>query len=346
MTTTWKAPAKLILFGEHSVVYGKHAVAAALSLSTIASAKYVRYPGATSLDVVVHTAGRRRCSGSGADDEEDAKKLKNAIAAIAASIEKKAVGKLEIWIGGNVPEGAGLGSSAALSVAVAAAVNDVLKGFVSVQPEIWRTTINNAALEGERIFHDNPSGVDNTVSSHGGALLFAKGTAPKHFSLSSKEGGRSIRVLIVDTGVPRSTKDAILAVRGRLEADKGRIEGAFERMDAIALEAFDILQARPVNVSALDALVDENHKLLRDVLGVGHPALDKAVSLCAASGIHAKISGAGCGGCVFGFIKDSFPSRDLSDLISKLTAEGMRPYVVDLGASGVCEVPTEPPPSS
>ena len=242
------------------------------------------------------------------------------------------------------PEGAGLGSSAALSVACAAAIHDVLQGFLCIQRDAWCARINKAALAAEHVFHENPSGVDNTIATYGGAVLFAKGETPKHFSVASS--GSGVRVIIIDTGVPRSTRDAILAVRQRLDADKPRLEAAFDRMDAIAMEAHGLLQARPLDFGKLDSLVDENHRILCDVLGVGHPSLDKAVSICADAGIHVKLTGAGCGGCVFGFIKDSFPPRELSALMSKLTNEGMKPSVVQLGAAGVCEVPTEPPPSA
>lgn len=335
--TTWKAPGKLILFGEHSVVYGKHAVAAALSLTTYATARYTPGPGTAPLRVAVHTAPDRPRAG------DDGARLEAAVRAIAGALGAAPGGALEVWVRGNVPEGAGLGSSAALCVASAAAVRDALAGYCCAAGGAWRTAVNAAALAGERVFHASPSGVDNTVSTHGGAVLFAPGAPLAHFALAGR-GEAALRVLVVDTGVPRSTAAAVLAVRARRAAQPAAVDAALARMDAIALAAFALLQARPRDHRALDALVDENHRLLRDTLGVGHPAIDRAVALCAAAGVHAKITGAGCGGCVFGFLAPSLAPRALDALTRSLVAAGMRPLVVTLGALGVSQVPTLPPP--
>lgn len=315
--TTWKAPGKLILFGEHSVVYGKHAVAAALSLTTYATARYTPAQNTDPLTITVHTAPGRHPTA------DDSARLEAAVRAIAGAHGTDSGGALEVWVRGNVPEGAGLGSSAALCVATSAAVRDALTDYRCTAGPAWRTAVNAAALAGERVFHASPSGVDNTVSTHGGAA--------------------ALRVLVVDTGVPRSTAAAVLAVRARRAAQPAAVDAALARMDAIALAAFALLQARPRDHRALDALVDENHRLLRDTLGVGHPAIDRAVALCAAAGVHAKITGAGCGGCVFGFLAPTLAPRTLDGLTRVLTDAGMRPLVVTLGALGVSQVPAQPP---
>ena len=372
--TTWKAPGKLILFGEHSVVYGKHAVAAALSLATSAVARFTPSPPSSTaatapqpLSVCVHTVPRARGA-------EETARLEAAVRAMAGALGARD-GALELWVRGDVPEGAGLGSSAALCVASAAAVRDALADYRCEARGAWRAAVDAAALAGERVFHASPSGVDNAVSTHGGALLFARGAVRAHLSLSpgggndfstgngsgnGKVGSRTtssfstgtttststlsgIRVLVVDTGVPRSTAEAVRAVRARRESQPAQVDAALARMDAIALEAFARLQARPRDYGALDALVDENHRLLRDALGVGHPAVDRAVALCAAAGVHAKITGAGCGGCVFGFLAPSLAPRTLDSLTRALTSAGMRPLVVSLGAPGVSQVPAQPP---
>ena len=334
--TTWKAPGKLILFGEHSVVYGKHAVAAALSLTTYATARYTPAQNTDPLTITVHTAPGRHPTA------DDSARLEAAVRAIAGAHGTSTGGALEVWVRGNVPEGAGLGSSAALCVATSAAVRDALADYRCTAGPAWRTAVNAAALAGERVFHASPSGVDNTVSTHGGAVLFAPGAPLAHFALEGR-GAAALRVLVVDTGVPRSTAAAVLAVRARRAAQPAAVDAALARMDAIALAAFALLQARPRDHRALDALVDENHRLLRDTLGVGHPAIDRAVALCAAAGVHAKITGAGCGGCVFGFLAPTLAPRTLDGLTRALTDAGMRPLVVTLGALGVSQVPAQPP---
>ena len=326
--TTWKAPGKLILFGEHAVVHGAHAVAAALSLNTVAAARFTPRADAAELGVSVHTEH------SGGSERLDA-----AVRAVAEAVDPRARGELELWLRSSVPAGAGLGSSAALCVSAAAAIGDALANYRTACSSAWLAAVNDAALAGERVFHKNPSGIDNTVATYGGVVCFARCTTLKRAPVGAERG---LRVVVVDTGVPRATGDAVAAVQARLDRDRAAVEAAFARIDAIAEKAFSLLQAAPVDHAALDALVDENHALLRDALGVSHPAVERAVALCAECGVHAKLTGAGCGGCVFGFVHGA-SSNSLASLVRRAEEAGMRAHVLVLGAPGVSEVPTPPP---
>jgi mevalonate kinase len=185
----------------------------------------------------------------------------------------------------DLPIGAGLGSGAAVSVAVVRALAAFLEHEITVK------AISALTYEVEKIHHGTPSGIDNTVVAWERPVYFVKGNAPEVFTI-----GAPFHVLIADSGISGSTREAVAGVRQRWEQARELYEARFDQMGAIADAARQAIargeQAR------LGKLLDENHVRLREI-GVSIPVLDRLVTAAREAGaLGAKLTGAGMGGNV------------------------------------------------
>jgi mevalonate kinase len=214
--------------------------------------------------------------------------------------------------GSTLPVGAGLGSSAALAVAAA---SSLLWARDRVDPDTAApdhkqvlARINQWAFAAETLFHGTPSGLDNSVATHGGVMVFQKEPA----MMMPLAGASSIRVVIVNTNVPKNTKQLVSKVRSRREKDPAIIQPIIMAMDALARRAASVLSSD--DSTALGELVATNHALLNG-LGVGHAALDLVVSKSLSHSMPAKLTGAGGGGCAFVLVP---PRADIGALVEAL----------------------------
>jgi mevalonate kinase len=255
---------KLLLCGEHAVVHGSGAIAVAVDRGTTVTLTEVRGPTRVSS---AHT---------------DARVLQALLAVLPHE-------GFDVGIHTDLPVGRGMGSSAALAVALVRARASLVGDSLPVS-EIYAR-----ALPIERAFHGNPSGVDVAVSAAGGCLYFRRGDPPIREPLPAPR----FRLVVLDSGVAGDTAALVAAVTAR----RPRIDGALERIAALVEQAREAL-ADPI---ALGLLLDENHALLREI-GVSTPALDALVALAKGAGAHgAKLAGAGGGGVVLAVVDDPVP---------------------------------------
>lgn len=205
-----------------------------------------------------------------------------------------------------LPVGAGLGSSASYSVVIATALL-ILNKFIPVdfnkteRREEYLGKINHYAFKAEEVIHGNPSGVDNAVATFGGAKTFMRGQG-----FATLEGFQSLRLLLTNTKVPRSTSALVAGVGEKKKKYPLIIDPMLDSMNAIALhcrDAFKKSQDKEQLMDELEDLVQLNHCLLQG-LGVSHPSLEKIRSITAESGLKTKLTGAGGGGCAVTFIRD------------------------------------------
>jgi len=275
---------KVILLGEHAVVYGYPALVGALDRGVTAAALPTPAGGALRLDVpgwqlAVHASTR-----------PDADPPARALAAIADSL---GIGRPAVTIVAEtqLPPGAGLGSSAALAVACARA----LAAFASVPAS--PAVIAEAAGAAERVFHGTPSGIDVAVALAGGLGVFRKASGLRAIATPS------LRVLVgppadaTGAGVvpaSRSTKEMVdrVADATRGDPDDARLRelGGLTDHGAAALLARDLAK--------LGAAMDRAHATL-SALGVSTVRLDQLCAVARAAGAYgAKLTGGGGGGAV------------------------------------------------
>jgi mevalonate kinase len=199
---------------------------------------------------------------------------------------------LYVAIRSDLPIGRGMGSSAALAVALVRAAARY-EGRTLSDDETWER-----GFAVERIFHGNPSGVDHAVAARGGALWYTRGPPPTFRPLPTP--GWSLVVL--DSGTAGDTQQMVSGVASRrpgVDADLAAIGALVSRVEAAWSDP-----------PALGALLHENHVLLQRI-GVSTPALDALVDLATSHGAWgAKLCGAGGGGVVAALHPD--PARLLT----------------------------------
>ncbi len=200
----------------------------------------------------------------------------------------------------TLPSRAGLGSSAALTVALARLV---------LGTEARLADVVEASLAGERVFHGAPSGIDSWVAARGSVLWFVRGETPEPIQL-----GAPLPLVVIASGVPRSTADQVAKVSRRLERHPTATAAIFDAIGALVAEGRNALQRGQLDVVA--EIMDMNHGLLA-ALDVSSPTLDRLVLQAREAGARAaKLTGAGGGGCVL-----ALPSVDGADGLVRSIAE-------------------------
>jgi mevalonate kinase len=263
--------AKVILLGEHAVVHGQPALAAALDVGVRVRAVRAASPRllVPAWDVDV-----------GPDGGSELSTVFRAILAEAAPV----VREVELTVAPEVPSRAGLGSSAALAVAMVRA----LATLAGERPDA--DEIEARASRAEAIFHGRASGIDAAVACRGGVLRFVRGERPAAVAC------RPLPAVVAQVEPRTSTSEMVARVARALEAEPRRVGAVFEEIGGLVDEA-----VRRVEVDDLDSLgdlMDRNQGLLRD-LGVSTPALDRACARAREAGaVGAKLTGAGGGGCM------------------------------------------------
>jgi mevalonate kinase len=275
------APAKIILFGEHAVVYGQPAIAVPFTALT-ATADSTPGPAGSGLTIVAHDMSvvhRVQPGDQGADDA----------LVVAAQLTLKKLGTttpdLNIDIRSSIPVASGFGSGAAVSAALirelSAAMGSPLDG----------DELNALVYEVEKVHHGTPSGIDNTVVVKGRPVYFVRGQEPESFTI-----GKTITLIIANSGVPASTRDTVRAVRKLYEADPDTYRQYFEHIGAIVRSARRAIEQG--ELAEIGSLMNRNHVALR-LLTVSAPFLDSLTqAACDAGAVGAKLSGGGRGGNV------------------------------------------------
>ena len=266
------APGKVLLFGEHSVVYGHPAIACALDRGVEAIAR--RGPTEIRCDEWDLVA-----------EPGDGSKVGAALEALLARLPCDGAA---VELMPSIPPGAGLGSSAAMAVAAARAIA-TLHG-ASLEPAVLEV----AAEASERVFHGNPSGLDQTTVIRGGLIRFRRGAAGPSVEMIARSSPLPLVVALVEPGA--DTGEMVAAVRRQRERLTGIAAGIHAQMGAIADAACAALAAE--EDERVGELMNVNHHLL-GAIGVSTPALDAAASIARAAGaLGAKLTGAGGGGAI------------------------------------------------
>jgi mevalonate kinase len=281
------APGKIILLGEHAVVYGRPALAVPVrQVQACATLELVDGgpPGGVYLDCpdLELSAWLHEIPGD------------HPLAAIcAATLARLSAGDfspVHLTLTSTIPVASGLGSSAAVSVAIARSLNRHFGGALGEEE------ISDLAFAVERIHHGTPSGIDNTVVAYDRPVFFRRGQPPEPLSI-----GGSFHFLIGDTGIAAPTAEAVGKVRERWQANPGSLEAMFDEIGQLVLEGrHALLLGLPED---LGPVLRRNHEQLRR-LGVSSADLDRLVEAAGAAGaLGAKMSGGGLGGNMIALVR-------------------------------------------
>ena len=288
---------KVILLGEHGVVYGHPALAGALALGVSAVAR----PAA---------ANRLRVDAWKIDTARDPGGTPaQALAALVSALGPPR--PVEVEAVATVPSRAGLGSSAALAVAAARAI------AAAFGRTLADDQIEAVANEAERVFHGNPSGVDVALATRGGIGVFEREqgltplpVAPFHLAVGL-------------SGVPRDTGARVADVARRRERDRAGTDAALTHLGDLARRGRDALAGG--RLVDLGELFDDAHRTLAG-LELSSPALDRLCVIARQAGARgAKLTGAGGGGAVIAIGNEIQVAR-------AWRREGFESLVVEVGA--------------
>ncbi|MCK6539839.1 MAG: mevalonate kinase [Anaerolineales bacterium] len=307
--TASSAPGKIILFGEHAVVYERPALAAPVTQvhADVEVADSDR-PGIwiNAPDIDLHAELNSLPS-----DHPIASVIHNFLflsrvpRSQPLSQREKGIRfpNLEIKIASTIPVASGLGSGAAVTVALLRALSSHLDHPMTDEE------VNAFAYEIEKLHHGTPSGIDNTVVTYVKPVYFVKGQP-----IETLQVGKPFTIVIGDTGLPAPTKDSVGDVRKLWEADKEKWEGVFDKVGEIAKKAREAIESGEWKV--LGELMDQNHALLQEMT-VSSPELDRLVSAARNAGaLGAKLSGGGRGGNMIALVEPEKAEAVASALIS------------------------------
>ncbi len=316
------APAKIILFGEHFVVYGEPAIVLAIDKRAYAKVENRDDKRLYLHSVNLNLAGYFE-NGTFKIEQGDAKEAKMKFEPVKLAAERvlethgKNVG-LNIEISSTVPVAAGLGSSAAVVAAVTAAVGALLDVKISKE-DVFRIT-----YEAEKIVHGTPSGIDPAISTFGGTLLFQMDTGFKPLDVKM-----DIPLVIGDTGVERLTRVQVEKVREIKEKYPQVVDPIMLAAREIVLRAIDAIKEN--DLDALGDLMNINQALLCGV-GVSDESLEWLINAARKAGaLGAKLTGAGGGGCMIALAKN----ENLEQVLEAIQKAGGRPFIARKTDEGV-----------
>lgn len=296
------APAKVILFGEHAVVYNQPALAVPVS-SLRATAEVVAQTAAGTGTLVLTMD---------LDTQDKVTQINAAFSRTIALVEQAL--KLnsldfEVRIVSQIPIASGLGSGAAVTAALARVLAMACgRSFDSAR-------LNDLVYEVEKLHHGTPSGIDNTVIVYEKPVYFVRNQPLEILSISVP-----FELVIADTGQSALTHVAVGDVRKLFEKEPAHIGSIVEAVGDIARTAREKIRAG--ETAALGQLMVQNHALLRE-LTVSSPILDRLVQAALDAGaLGAKLSGGGRGG-------------NMIALVTAETRETVSEALIEAGAARV-----------
>jgi mevalonate kinase len=295
-----RACGKVILLGEHAVVYGVPALAVGIELGAFATAR----PAERSSIRLGNTV-------SEADDDTDVAR------AFAALLAELGTPPLQIQVELELPPGCGLGASAAIAVAVARAA---LEATSSGPAEL--SLVLGAAMAWERVFHGNPSGVDTAAAASGGCILFTRGEP-----LVRVEAKVALRLAVAVAGPPASTKTMVEGVARIKERRPELFEKSLDGIHSLVRNAKLCIEAG--DTIGLGRLMDLNQMLLSGLF-VSTESIERACHLAREAGaLGAKLTGAGGGGAVVALVGD-----DAQPVLDAWRGAGLRCFETVVRAAG------------
>lgn len=284
------APGKVILFGEHAVVYGRPAIAA--PVSEVRATAEIEDAAAGGVRILAPDVDQDyRLADASSEDP---------LAAAVRLVQREAgldrLPDLTITVRSDIPIASGLGSGAA----TAAALIRALARHLEREDLAQDAQVSDLTYEVEKIHHGTPSGIDNTVVALEQPVFFVRQEPDNR--IETFRVARPLHLLIGDTGRRSSTKEVVGDVRRQWQRETQRFEELFAACGRISRAARSAVEAG--DLPHLGRLMRENHAILKEMT-VSSPELDRLVQAAGDAGaLGAKLSGAGRGGNMVALVED------------------------------------------
>ncbi len=273
------APGKVILFGEHAVVYGRPALAVPLLK---VRAKAVLQPTSGEAFRIIAPDLKRDYPLTQAQPDDP---LATIVSLTLNHLEQPTPPEATLSVSSTIPLGRGLGSGAAISSAIVRATAAFFERTLSP------ATISALVYEVEKLYHGTPSGIDNTVVAFEQPVYFIKGRPIRRIRVA-----QPLTLVVGDTGLISPTHKVVGDLRQRRLADVERYEGYFDEIEVITHQAGQAIEYGTSTLTGIGKLMNENQEIL-ETIGVSSPALERLIGAARRAGaLGAKLSGAGWGG--------------------------------------------------
>ena len=296
------AAGKVILLGEHAVVFGKHALA--LPIPEAVTATVRESAAGTILEVPDWGLSREVLPDAGGGDAVVRRILEH------LGIEGRG---FTIRVRSVLPRAMGLGSSAAFAVAIVRAF-DALLGL-----SLDDARVNEIAFDCEKLAHGNPSGVDNTLATYARPMLFRNGES---FRSEALEPGGNPPIVIACSHQPGATYEQVAGVRARYERQPAVFAAIFDQVDALSVAGAKALLEG--DYAQLGQLMNVCQGLL-NAIGVSTPELERMADIARKAGAAgAKLTGAGGGGSIVAACPGT-----VADVAAALQSAGYSTIILD-----------------
>ncbi len=282
-------------------MYGLPAIASALGSQTTANVNVVEGTGWIVDDQRPATPGYKKKK-----YKEAMQSIKNVLEYLKVDTESQ---KLEIFFTGDLIAASGVGASAAQCTSLARALNDTFDLKLNDEK------INELAYEGEKAYHGTPSGIDNTASTYGGLIWFAKNLSGGKNTMDLLQTPKKIPLVIANSGITASTTEVVADVRRLKEDNPNKFEKIFNEYKNLAGKAKEALIKG--DIITIGSLMNQNHKLLQRITVSGE-INDKLVKISIENGaVGAKMTGTGRGGLVIALVENKEIQENVAEAIMK-----------------------------
>jgi mevalonate kinase len=288
MGQTVSASGKIILLGEHAVVYGKPSLAVPLSaLRAYAQTVPLTYNSGLRI-TAVDLNNQEFVLGTSLRDQDQP--LVTAAELLLDSLDYSPP-DANIILHSDIPIASGMGSGAAITTALFRAL------LYQIGKSVSDDQLNDLVYQVEKIYHGAPSGIDNAVIVFEQPIYFVRGNPIERLNIS-----KPLTLLVADTGIGASTKLAVADVRALYDADTLSIKGLLDSIGELV--AVGRMAVENGDHLTLGKAMNENHKLLQQ-LTVSSPLLDRLVTVAQGAGAFgAKLSGGGRGGNMIALVSE------------------------------------------
>lgn len=314
MKSVASAPGKIILFGEHFVVYGIKAILCSIDKRITATSQF-----SDDKKIRIRSLlGESEMSIESLNLESVQHKFMKPFFYIAqkAIKENSMEHGIEISIESEIPAGVGLGSSSAACVAVTASVNGLFH-------KLPKDEVVKIAIQAERTIFEQNSGADSSVSTFGGLVSYDLKSGFQNISSRN-----DLSFVISNSTQVHDTQDVVRQVRNFKEENKELFNKLCNEEIEIINNAITSLEKN--NLSNLGLLMLRNHDLLKQI-GVSTEKIDFLVNEAKKTSYGAKITGAGGGGCIISLVDNSNMDNTFSNLkkisdcfIAKIDYDGLK----------------------
>ncbi len=240
------APGKAILFGEHAVVYGQPALA--VPVTQVHAEARIDKSFSPGIRINAPNILLNEKVEALAPSDPLAATVRNTLTALEAA----SLSGVTVLVRSSIPVASGLGSGAAVSVAIIRALAKYLKR------ELTDEQVSALAFETEKLYHGTPSGIDNTVVTFAKPVYFVKSQPIQVLQVK-----KPFTIVIGDTGIPATTKESVRDVRVQHHKQPERYETLFAAVGSIAKTARQLIESGMPE--SFGPLMDENHALLRSM---------------------------------------------------------------------------------